>query len=61
MSITCQKWRLNNLYRIVDRNSNSIPFKLNAVQEDVLENDLGLVVAVGSYGAIIIASDMVGS
>lgn len=38
MSITCQKWRLNNLYRIVDRNSNSIPFKLNAVQEDVLEN-----------------------
>ena len=28
-------WRLNNIYRIVDRFGNSIPFKLNAVQEDV--------------------------
>lgn len=38
MSILSKKWRLNNLYRIVDRHSNSIPFKLNAVQEDVLDN-----------------------
>jgi hypothetical protein len=38
MSINCQKWRLNNLYRIIDRNSNSIPFSLNPVQEDVLDN-----------------------
>lgn len=36
--IESQQWRLNNLYRIVDRNSNSIPFKLNPVQEDVLKN-----------------------
>jgi len=28
-------WRLNNLYRIVDKNGSSIPFKLNAVQEVV--------------------------
>ena len=38
MSITSQKWRLNNLYRIIDKDSNSIPFKLNSVQENVLEN-----------------------
>jgi len=38
MSLNDQKWRLNNLYRIVDRNSNSIPFKLNSVQTNVLEN-----------------------
>ncbi len=38
MGITSQKWRLNNLYRIIDRNSNSIPFRLNAVQENVLDN-----------------------
>ena len=38
MSILCQKWRLNNLYRIIDRNANSIPFRLNHVQEDVLDN-----------------------
>lgn len=31
-------WRLNNLYRIVDRDSNSIPFRLNSVQNDVLGN-----------------------
>lgn len=31
------KWRLNNLYRIIDRNSNSIPFSLNSVQQDVLD------------------------
>lgn len=28
-------WRLNNLYRIVDRNGESIPFKLNEVQKEV--------------------------
>jgi hypothetical protein len=33
-----QEWRLNNIYRIIDRNSNSIPFRLNAVQRDVLEH-----------------------
>lgn len=38
MSILDQKWRLNNLYRIIDRNANSIPFRLNKVQEDVLDN-----------------------
>jgi hypothetical protein len=38
MSINCVKWRLNNLYRIIDRDSNSIPFRLNAVQEEVLDN-----------------------
>lgn len=38
MKILQQKWRLNNLYRIIDRDSNSIPFKLNPVQEDVLDN-----------------------
>lgn len=38
MSILSQVWRLNNLYRIIDRNSNSIPFKLNPVQAHVLEN-----------------------
>ena len=35
-NIISKEWRLNNLYRIVDRNSNSIPFKLNDVQIDVL-------------------------
>lgn len=38
MSITDSKWRLNNLYRIIDRDSNSIKFKLNSVQLHVLEN-----------------------
>ncbi len=38
MSILNQKWRLNNLYRIIDRNANSIPFRLNKVQEDVLDH-----------------------
>lgn len=38
MTINCQKWRLNNLYRIIDRSSNSIPFSLNPVQEEVLNN-----------------------
>ena len=38
MSINCQKWRLNNLYRIIDRNGNSIKFQMNPVQEYVLDN-----------------------
>lgn len=28
-------WRLNNLYRIINKAGDSVPFKLNAVQEDV--------------------------
>ncbi len=38
MSITHPEWRLNNLYRIINRDANSIKFKLNPVQENVLEN-----------------------
>ncbi len=38
MSILSQKWRLNNLYRIIDRNANSIPFRLNSIQQHVLDN-----------------------
>lgn len=38
MAIYDRKWRLNNLYRIIDRDSNSIKFSLNSVQENVLEN-----------------------
>jgi len=36
--LTNSKSRLTNLYRIIDRNSHSIPFKLNIVQQDVLNN-----------------------
>ncbi len=32
-------WRLNHLYRIVDKEGNSIPFKLNPVQAQVLAID----------------------
>ena len=38
MSIIYPEWRLNNLYRIIDRDANSIKFKLNPVQKHVLEN-----------------------
>lgn len=31
-----KKWRMNNLYRIVDKNGDSIPFRMNPVQEQVL-------------------------
>lgn len=31
-------WRLNNLYRIIDKHGNSIPFKLNKVQADFVES-----------------------
>jgi hypothetical protein len=33
-----KKWRLNNLYQIVNKDGDSIKFKLNSVQEDVYEN-----------------------
>ncbi len=33
MTIPPKIWRLNNLYRIIDKNGNSIPFHLNKVQE----------------------------
>ncbi|HUU87123.1 MAG TPA: hypothetical protein VMX17_05145 [Candidatus Glassbacteria bacterium] len=36
--INDKKWRMNNLYRIVDKNGNSIRFRLNEVQQNVLEN-----------------------
>ena len=35
--LTDQKWRLNNLYRIINKEGQSIPFKLNPVQETVLD------------------------
>lgn len=38
MSITRPEWRLNNLYRIINRDANSIKFQLNPVQQNVLEN-----------------------
>ena len=38
MNLKDRSWRLNNLYRIIDKNSDSIPFKLNSVQQDVLDN-----------------------
>lgn len=38
MSITDLEWRLNNLYRIINRDANSIKFKLNPVQKHVLDN-----------------------
>lgn len=38
MLFLSQEWRLQNLYRIIDRNSDSIPFRLNLVQHDVLKN-----------------------
>lgn len=33
-----KEWRMNECYRIIDRNGNSIKFKLNTVQKDVLKN-----------------------
>src|SRR5690606_22606145 len=36
MSLSSKEWRLNNLYRIVDKDGNSIPFRLNAVQQNAL-------------------------
>jgi len=31
------EWRLNNLYRIVDKNGKSVPFQLNDIQQQVLK------------------------
>lgn len=36
--LTSKEWRLNNLYRVVDKKSNSVPFKLNSVQSEVFHN-----------------------
>lgn len=38
LEITKPSWRLNNLYRIVDRDGTSIQLKLNAVQSYVIDN-----------------------
>lgn len=38
-ALLSKSWRLNNLYRIVDKEGNSIPFRLNSVQKKVLEID----------------------
>jgi hypothetical protein len=38
MNFISQKWRLNNLYRIIDKDSNSIPFRLYPIQEQLLDN-----------------------
>lgn len=37
MGIEDQYWRLNNFYRIINRDGDSIPFRLNAVQDSVLK------------------------
>lgn len=34
--IESKEWRLNNLYRVIDKNSNSVPFQLNPIQTKVL-------------------------
>lgn len=36
--LSSKEWRMNNLYKIVDKNGDSIPFKLNSVQQQVLGN-----------------------
>lgn len=33
-----KEWRLNNLYRIIDKNGNSIPFCLNSIQDHFLSS-----------------------
>lgn len=38
MTLTDKKWRLNNLYRIIDKDSNSVPFKMNPIQEHFFDN-----------------------
>lgn len=38
MSILSKEWRLNHLYRIINRDANSIKFTLNSVQKHVLNN-----------------------
>jgi len=36
--IASKKWRMNHLYRIINKNGDSVPFVLNKVQANVLEN-----------------------
>ena len=36
--ITDKCWRMNNLYRVVSKDGDSVPFKLNAIQQYVLDN-----------------------
>lgn len=38
MSFDDRKWRLNTLYKIIDKDGASIPFRMNKVQEDVFDN-----------------------
>ena len=35
--LTDKEWRMNNLYRIINKDGDSIPFKLNPVQKQVLQ------------------------
>lgn len=37
MGIENQYWRLNNFYRIINRDGESVPFRLNSVQDSVLK------------------------
>lgn len=37
MSLGDKLYRLNNLYRVIDKQGNSVPFKLNPVQEQVIK------------------------
>ena len=33
-----KSWRMNHLYRVVSKDGESVPFKLNYVQQEVLDN-----------------------
>lgn len=35
--IESKEWRLNNLYRVIDKSGNSVPFRLNPIQAKVLQ------------------------
>ena len=37
MQLHDKKYRMNNLYHIVDRDGNDIRFVMNSIQEDVLD------------------------
>ena len=36
--LTNRRWRLNNLYSIIDKDGHRIPFKLNWAQEALLDD-----------------------
>lgn len=36
--LASKSWRMNHLYKIIDKSGNSIPFKLNHIQQNVLDN-----------------------